>query len=125
MRVVRAVSFNPDRKPHPEKLQKGQTTIRLSNIRSSLKDAVEIITIQNNTNVQPVVLQFGYKDVSTTSSLPSLEFLQDVSLEQLVEVKANVTNIAAKKTQYTRYGYALLKQKVILVDHTTSFILVL
>ena len=42
-----------------------------------------------------------------------------------MEVKAKVTNIVGVKTQNTRYGHALLKQEVTLVDHITSIKLVL
>ena len=72
-----------------------------------------------------MVVPFAYKDASTTSSLPSLASLQDVSSEQLVQVQAKVTNISDMKTLTTRYGHALQKQEVILVDHTSSMKLIL
>ena len=97
--MVRAVCFNPDKKPHVEKFQKGKTAVTLFNVRSSIKDEVESVVIQNNTKMQPVVLPFSYKDISVMSSLPSLASLQDVSLEQLVEVKAKLTRLTAVKTQ--------------------------
>ncbi|XP_068726907.1 uncharacterized protein [Montipora capricornis] len=123
--VVRAVCFNPDKKPHLEKIQKGKTAVTLFNVRSSIKDEVESVVIQNNTKMQPVVLPFSYKDISMMSSLPSLASLQDVSLEQLVEVKAKLTRLTAVKTQNNRFGQPLQKQEAILVDHTTSIKVIL
>ncbi|CAH3152352.1 unnamed protein product, partial [Porites lobata] len=123
--VVRAVCFNPDKKPHLEKIQKGKTAVTLFNVRSSVKDEVESVVIQNNTKMQPVVLPFSYKDISMMSSLPSLASLQDVSLEQLVEVKAKLTRLTAVKTQNNRFGQPLQKQEAILVDHTTSIKVIL
>ncbi|RMX52171.1 hypothetical protein pdam_00019879 [Pocillopora damicornis] len=87
-RVVRAVCFNPAKRPLLEKYQKGRTAVRLHNITSSIKDDIESIIIQNNTTVQPVVVPFVYQDVATSSSLPSLSSLQEVAKEQLVDVKA-------------------------------------
>ncbi|CAH3155511.1 unnamed protein product, partial [Pocillopora meandrina] len=86
-RVVRAVCFNPAKRPLLEKYQKGRTAVRLHNITSSIKDDIESIIIQNNTTVQPVVVPFVYQDAATSSSLPSLSSLQEVSKEQLVDVK--------------------------------------
>ena len=124
-RVVRAVCFNPAKRPLLEKYQKGRTAVRLHNITSSIKDDVESIIIQNNTTVQPVVVPFVYQDAATSSSLPSLSSLQEVSKEQLVDIKAKVSSITAVKTINSRYGYALQRQEVILVDHTTSIKLIL
>ena len=124
-RVVRAVCFNPAKRPLLEKYQKGRTAVRLHNITSSNKDDIESIIIQNNTTVQPVVVPFVYQDAATSSSLPSLSSLQEVSKEQLVDVKAKVSSITAVKTINSRYGYALQRQEVILVDHTTSIKLIL
>ena len=59
------------------------------------------------------------------SSLPSLASLQDVSLEQLVEVKAKLTRLTAVKTQNNRFDQPLQKQEAILVDHTTSIKVIL
>ena len=87
-RVVRAVCFNPAKRPLLEKYQKGRTAVRLRNITSSNKDDIESIIIQNNTTVQPVVVPFVYQDAATSSSLPSLSSLQEVAKEQLVDVKA-------------------------------------
>lgn len=71
------------------------------------------------------MVPFAYKAASTTSSLPSLASLQDVSSGQVVQGQAKVTNISGVKTLTTRYGHALQKQEVILVDHTTSMKLIL
>ena len=124
-RVVRAVCFNPAKRPLLEKYQKGRTAVRLHNITSSIKDDVESIIIQNNTTVQPVVVPFVYQDAATSSSLPSLSSLQEASKGQLVDIKAKVSSITAVKTINSRYGYALQRQEVILVDHTTSIKLIL
>ena len=86
--MVRAVCFNPAKRPLLEKYQKGRTAVRLHNITSSIKDDIESIIIQNNTTVQPVVVPFVYQDAATSSSLPSLSSLQEVAKEQLVDVKA-------------------------------------
>ncbi|CAH3172628.1 unnamed protein product [Porites lobata] len=59
------------------------------------------------------------------SSFISLASLQDVSLEQLVEVKAKLTRLTAVKTQNNRFGQPLQKQEAILVDHTTSIKVIL
>ena len=75
--------------------------------------------------MQPVVLPFSYKDISMMSSLPSLASLQDVSLEQLVEVKAKLTRLTAVKTQNNLFGQPLQKQEAILVDHITSIKVIL
>lgn len=123
--VIRAVCLNPDKEPHLEKFQKGKTAVTLFNVRSSIKDEVESVIIQNNTKMQPVVLPFLYKDISMMSSLPSLASLQDVSLEQLVEVKAKLTRLTAVKTQNNRFDQPLQKQEAILVDHTTSIKVIL
>ncbi|CAH3157330.1 unnamed protein product, partial [Porites lobata] len=90
--VVRAVCFNPDKKPHLEKNPKRKTAVTLFN-----HDVVII----------------------------SLASLQDVSLEQLVEVKAKLTRLTAVKTQNNRFGQPLQKQEAILVDHTTSIKVIL
>ena len=124
-KVVRAVCFNPAKRPLLEKYHKGKTAVRLHNIRSAIKDDVESIIIQNNTTVQPVVVPFVYKDAAISSSLQSLASLQEVSKEQLVDVKAKVSSITGVKTINSRYGDALQKQEVILVDHTTSIKLIL
>ena len=124
-RVVRAVCFNPAKRPLLEKYQKGRTAVRLHNITSFIKDDSESIIIQNNTTVQPVVVPFAHQDAATSSSLPSLSSLQEVSKEQLLDVKAKVSSITAVKTINSRYGYALQRQEVILVDHTTSIKLIL
>ncbi|CAH3180361.1 unnamed protein product [Porites lobata] len=108
-----------------KKNPKGKTAVTLFNVRSSIKDEVESVVIQNNTKMQPVVLPFSYKDISMMSSLPSLASLQDVSLEQLVEVKAKLTRLTAVKTQNNRFGQTLQKQEAILVDHTTSIKVIL
>ncbi|CAH3037341.1 unnamed protein product, partial [Pocillopora meandrina] len=123
--LVRSVCFNPAKRPLLEKYQKGRTAVRLHKITSSIKDDIESIIIQNNTTVQPVVVPFLYKYAATSSSLPSLSSLQEVSKEQLVDVKAKVSSITAVKTINSRYGYALQRQEVILVDHTTSIKLIL
>lgn len=124
-RVVRAVCFNPAKRPLQEKYQKGRTAVRLHNITSFIKDDSESIITQNNTTVQPVVVPFAHQDAATSSSLPSLSSLQEVSKEQLLDVKAKVSSITAVKTINSRYGYALQRQEVILVDHTTSIKLIL
>ena len=43
----------------------------------------------------------------------------------MLDVKAKVSSITAVKTINSRYGYALQRQEVILVDHTTSIKLIL
>ena len=111
--------------PCLEKIEKGKTGVTLLNIRRSEKDGVESIIIQKNTTSQPTVLPFPYQDNNVASALSNLASLQDVSLEQLVEVQAKLIHLGAVKKQNTRYGQSLLKQEVILVDHTTSIKLVL
>ena len=91
--MVRAVCFNPAKRPLLEKYQKGRTAVRLHNITSSIKDDIESIIIQNNTTVQPLVVPFVYQDAATSSSLPSLSSLQEASKEQLVDVKAKVSSM--------------------------------
>lgn len=77
--MVRAVCFNPAKRPLLEKYQKGRTAVRLHNITSSIKDDIESIIM---------VVPFVYQDAATSSSLPSLSSLQEVAKEQLVDVKA-------------------------------------
>ena len=77
-----------------------------------IKDEVESVVIQNNTKMQPVVLPFSYKDISIMSSLPILASLQDVSLEQLVEVKAKPTRLTAVKTQTTILANLIRSKKL-------------
>ena len=57
--------------------------------------------------------------------MPSLSPLQEVSKEQLVDVKAKVSSITGVKTINSRYEHPLKKQEVLFVDHTTSIKLVL
>ena len=48
-----------------------------------------------------------------------------MSTEQLVQIKAKVSNISGIKQLESRYGQTLQKQEVILVDHTTLIKLIL
>ena len=114
-KVVRAVCFNPAKRPLLEKYHKGKTGVRLHNICSSIKDDVETIIIQNNTSVEPVALPYVYKDATISSSLPSLSSLQEVSKEQLVDVKAKISGITGVKTINSRYDHPFKKQEVIVV----------
>ena len=97
-KVVRAVCFNPAKRPLLEKYHKRKTEVRLHNICSSIKDDIESIIIQNNTSVEPVALPYVYKDATISSSLPSLSSLQEVSKERLVDVKAKVSSISRVNT---------------------------
>ena len=126
-KVLRAVCFNPAKRPLFEKYMyhKGKTWVRLHNIHSSIKDDIESTITQNNTSVEPVALPYVYKDATITSSLPSLSSLQEVSKEQLVDVKAKVSRNTGVKTINRHYDHPLKKHEVILVDHTTSIRLVL
>ena len=124
-KVVRAVCFNPAKRPLLEKYHKGKTRVRLHNICSSIKDDVETIIIQNNTSVEPVALPYVYNDATISSSLPSLSSLQEVSKEQLVDVKAKVSSITGVKTINSRYDHPLKEQEVLFVDHATSIKLAL
>lgn len=70
-------------------------------------------------------MPFGYEDAAVNSSLPSIASLQEVSTEQLVQIKAKVSNMSGIKQIESQYGQTLQKQEVILVDHTTSIKLIL
>ena len=124
-KVVRAVCFNPAKRPLLENYHKGKTGVRLHNICSSIKDDVETIIIQNNTSAEPVALPYVYKDATISSSLPSLSSLQEVSKEQLVDVKAKVSSITGVKTINSCYDHPLKEQEVLFVDHATSIKLAL
>lgn len=65
-----SVCFNPAKRPLLEKYHKGKTGVRLHNIRSSIKDDIESVIVQNNTSVEPVALPYVYKDatISLTST---------------------------------------------------------
>ena len=119
--------FYPAKRPLFEKYMyhKGKTGVRLHNIHSSIKDDIESTITQNNTSVEPVALPYVYKDATISSSLLSLSSLQEVSKEQLVDVKAKVSRITGVKTINRHYDHPLKKHEVILIDHTTSIKLVL
>ena len=120
-------SFKYDwsKRPLLEKYHKGKTSVRLHNIHSSIKDDIENIIIQNNTTVEAVALPYVYKDATVLFSLPSLSSLQEMSKEQLVDIKAKVSSITGIKTFNSHYDHPLKKEEVILVDHTTLIKLVL
>ena len=85
--------------------------MKLSNLRISNKDGKESVITQNKTTIQPTPVSFAFEDQSTTSSMTTLASLQDVSSEQLVEVKAKVTKISAVKHQTTRHNQTLQKTR--------------
>jgi len=62
---------------------------------------------------------FAFQEQTTTFSLASLTSLQDVSLEQVVNLKAKVTNVGPVEYQTIRNAQTLQKQGATLVDHTT------
>ena len=75
--------------------------------------------------MEPVTMPFAYEDAAVSSLLPSLASLQEVSTEQLVQIKAKVSNMSGIKQIESHYGHTLQKQEVILIDHTTSIKLIL
>ena len=89
-----------------------------------MKDGIESVIIQNQTTVEPEVVQFPFREAANTS-LPSLASLQEVSIEQLIQVNAKVSSMTGVKTLNSRYGHTLQKHEVVLVDHTTSIKLIL
>ena len=58
-----------------------------------MKDGIKSIIIQNSGTIEPVPMSFVNEHAEVSSSLPSLATLQEVSTEQLVQVKGKVSNI--------------------------------
>lgn len=102
--VVRAVCFNLAKRPNLYKYEQAQTAVTLHNVRSTEKDGIQSIIIQNNTTMEPVTLPFAFQHAAVSQSLPSIASLQEVSVEQLVQIKAKVSNISGIKQIATRYG---------------------
>jgi len=55
---------------------------------------------------QAVIVKFD-EDAAVSSSLPSIASLQEVSTEQLVQIKAKVSNTSDIKQIESRYGQTL------------------
>lgn len=72
-----------------------------------------------------LTVPFPHEHAEVSSSLPSLATLQDVSIVQLVQIKAKASNITGIKQIKGCYGQTLQTQEVILLDHTTSIKLIL
>lgn len=56
-------------------------------------------------------MPFGYEDAAVSSSLPSIASLQEVSTEQLVQIKAKVSNMSGIKQIESQYGQTLQNKK--------------
>ncbi|KAL9977775.1 hypothetical protein ACROYT_G015216 [Oculina patagonica] len=119
------ICFNPTKRPNLYKYEQAQTAVTLHNVRSTKKDGIQSIIIRNNTTMEPVTVPFGFQHAAVSPSLPSIASLQEVSVEQLVQIKAKVSNISGIKQIATRYGQSLQKHEVILIDHSTSIKLIL
>lgn len=61
--------------------------------------------------MEPVIMPFGYEDAAVSSSLPSIASLQEVSTEQLVQIKAKVSNMSGIKQIESQYGQTLQNKK--------------
>lgn len=98
--VVRAVCFNLAKRPNLYKYEQAQTAVTLHNVRSTEKDGIQSIIIQKNTTMEPVTVPFAFQHAAVSPSLPSIASLQEVSVEQLVQIKAkSQTSLALNKSQ--------------------------
>lgn len=111
---MRAVCFNLAKRPNLKKYRATQTAVGLHNVRSTVEMELRVLTVP-----------FPYEHAEVSSSLPSLATLQEVSIVQLVQIKAKASNITGIKQIKGCYGQTLQTQEVILLDHTTSIKLIM
>lgn len=81
--------------------------------------------LQWKMELRVLTVPFPHAHAEVSSSLPSLATLQEVSIVQLVQIKAKASNITGIKQIKGCYGQTLQTQEVILLDHTTSIKLIL
>lgn len=81
--------------------------------------------LQWKMELRVLTVPIPHEHAEVSSSLPSLATLQEVSIVQLVQIKAKASNITGIKQIKGCYGQTLQTQEVILLDHTTSIKLIL
>ena len=120
--VVRAVSFSPKKRSSFCKFEEEKSPVKISKFKISSRDSKDVI-INNNTAITLTQVPFKCKEICS-SSVSTISSLQNVSLEQLVNLHAFVSQLSAAKVISCISG-PLKKQEGVLVDETSSIKVVL
>lgn len=130
--VMRAVCFDSDKRAEIDTISKTKSPVKLKHLttKESSSGTSQDIQITKHTTVTPIdkdLLHFTFSDELSTisqNSVINLSSILKLAPEQLITVKAQVTNISAVKVFNSNRG-KLQKQDVIIRDTTASIKVVL
>ena len=120
--VVRAVSFSPKKRSLFSKHQNEKSPVKISKFKISTRQGSAII-INENTAMAPAEVLFSRQEICA-SSLSTITSLQNVSLEQMVNLHAHVSQLSGVK-MISSAGGSLKKREGVLVDVTSSIKVIL
>ena len=121
--TLRGVCFSPQKYTEIKTLERTKSPVKLQNYKfSTNKD----IIIDQKSSLSPLEeIPFAMSKIMTANDVTNIVFLMNVTAEQIITLKAEVTHVASVKNIITQHHGQLQKQEVMLRDPTGTIKLVL